>query len=408
MVFFRLEHGFEDFGLKTRRIHPQIADARSPGEAVVTYSRVSPAPASERSRRDVTADGGRREPTFDAAEVPYVDARDRLDAEFADRASALSAAGAALVDEPPRSGAVRYVVLGSVVAILAGVGVLAASVGVATFAPLNAPAEGEPTRSSTLALASPQDDTATTSDVVRNIPLSADEEATAAAGPAAEVEEPVAPPVPRPRPESETASVVPPPVEPETSAADEPVIADTHQMGSAKASSGNSGSGATTATPNRSQSPSGGTDQLIMNIEETLAKVDSVPPAGSIESYGAGTPPVLPPPASAPPVATNQPVNQPVYPPLADEAPFARSPFGPSYDVLPPVPVTDNGYAVDNGYPIGPMGPVPPEPVPYVYPPEASLYGEPLPPAEEEKPGIVKRTIAKTTNAVSRVFSRDN
>jgi hypothetical protein len=345
---------------------------------------------------------GRREPTFEAAEVPFVDQRDRLDTAFADRSADLSAIRpdfeAGFGGAARRSKAGGLVMLGSVVAILAGVGVLAASVGLATFAPINAPAQNEPLDNTTLALGdpqsdmgAPQSDVATTPNVVREIPLAADGEANAAAGPAAEAET-VSPPVPRPRPETEAASLGPAFVEPETSAASEPVIADTHDSSTATSKQGNGGTAPKTAAGGESQSPSGGSDNFIMNIEETLAKVDSAPAAGSTSPYGAATPPVLPPPGG---------VNSPA----GGQTPYASSPFSPSYDVLPPAPMTDNGYAIDE-YPQGPMGPIPPEPVPYAYPPDTLLYGEP-PPPQDEKPGIVKRTIAKTSSAVSRVFSRN-
>jgi hypothetical protein len=400
------EHGFEGLSLKTRPIHPRLTDDRIAPEAVVTYSWVSSEPTSESGRRGAMSEMGRREPTFDAAEVPFVDQRGRLDTAFTDRSADLSAIRpdfeAGLGGAQRRSTAGRIVMLGSVVAILAGVGVLAVSVGSATFTPVKAPAESEPVDDATLALGdpqsnlvAPQSDVATTTSVVREIPLSADEEANAAAGPAAEAEI-VSPPVPRPRPEIEAASLGPSFVEPPSSAAPKSASADTQQSNSAKPNQGNGGNTPAAADGGASRSPSDGSDQFIMNIEETLAKADSAPVAGSASPYGAATPPVLPPPAG---------VNSPGYPP-SSQTPYARGPAGSTYDVLPPAPVTDNGYAIDE-YPPGPMGPIPPEPVPYAYPPGTSLYDEPPTQAENEKPGIVKRTIAKTSDAVSRVFSRN-
>jgi hypothetical protein len=77
---------------------------------------------------------------------------------------------------------------------------------------------------------------------------------------------------------------------------------------------------------------------------------------------------------------------------------------------MPPAPLTDNGYYQ--------AGPVPPEPVPYPYPPAGSddhatfadgsaSAGEEPESTTERRPGIVRRAITRTADAVGRVLGRD-
>jgi hypothetical protein len=101
----------------------------------------------------------------------------------------------------------------------------------------------------------------------------------------------------------------------------------------------------------------------------------------------------------------------PIYPPVDDGCPPPGAGFDPCTDVMPPAPLTDNGYYQ--------AGPVPPESVPYPYPPagaddqatfadgSASAGEAPESTTEERRPGIVRRAITRTADAVGRVFSRD-
>jgi hypothetical protein len=380
--------------LNTDRIYPEFTEAR---DAVVTYSRVP-----SRKRAGGLAVVERVEPRLDAAEVPLVDPCDEVDPAFAVPRPELRAdtIDAALAEKGRRGGSMRVVVLGAALAIVAGFGVLAATIGVATIIPGNSPADGGPAAETPLRLASVE----TAPDIspempiepsaVREIPLAAGEEAPAAEASATII----APPLPRPRPEVEAASLEPEagmvfsPAEPEATRAPDPKPIG-KEGGEAPPRA------ATSSEPQ-------GTDTLITSIEETLEKIDSAPAGAATGSVAAAPPAVLPPPeplASVPPS---------VYPPVDDGCPPPGTGFDPCYDVMPPAPLTDNGYYQ--------AGPVPPESVPYPYPPAGSddhdAFADGSESAgnvpeesttEERRPGIVRRAITRTADAVGRAFGKD-
>jgi hypothetical protein len=378
--------------LNTDRIDPQFTEAH---EAVVTYSRVPP-----RTRARGLAVVERVEPRLDAAEVPLIDPHDDVDAAFAAprpevRAEAIDAA---LAEKGRRGGSMRVVVLGAAFAMLAGVGVLAGTIGIATIIPGGSPADGGPAAETPLRLTSADaaPDVSEAPADVREIPLAAGEEA-----PAAEAVAAIAPPLPRPRPEVKTASLEPEAalLVPRATASTETEVAKTAPDPKPAETTPEV---ATLPPPAQPQ----GTDALITSIEATLEKIDSVPAGAATANVAAAPPAVLPPPpleplASAPP---------PVYPPVDEGCPPPGTGFDPCYDVMPPEPLTDNGYYQ--------AGPVPPESVPYPYPPQSSdspatfadgstSLGDAPESTTGRRPGVVRRAITMTADAVGRVFSRD-
>jgi hypothetical protein len=77
---------------------------------------------------------------------------------------------------------------------------------------------------------------------------------------------------------------------------------------------------------------------------------------------------------------------------------------------MPPEPLTDNGYYQ--------AGPVPPESVPYPYPPsdsdghdtfadDSTSAGDAPEVTTERRPGVVRRAITRTADAVGRALGRD-
>jgi hypothetical protein len=410
--------------LNSQPNHSGFTDA---ADAVVTYSRVASRPAKGGRRAREAAPAMRAEPVLDAAEIRLVEPQSdevrlvepRVDGDVdftphADLRADRRDPGADPLGEERGGGTGRYVIAGAALAILAGAGVIAATVGVmltptSEIASTATPSVTPSTPPAKVALLPPP--SSEPADDVRRIPLSA--------GDAASIEKPAAPaaaPVPRPRPEGQAASVeAKPPVEgkPAVAApvAPKPSTAknDTADPVTASISAAVPvlPPPAVAAAPSKAPDAS---DALIENIEKTLAKVDSEPGAAAVARAEGRAIPVLPPPGE-PQVATEDgPAVDMDYPP-ADNAypapaeddvvyPPAADAGGQFYDVVPPAPVTDNGYPVAPY----PPGPVPPEPVPEIYPPDQGLY-EVVP--VERKPGIFRRTITKTTEAMARVFSRD-
>ena len=403
--------------MNTERIDPQMTGTH---DAVVTYSRIPSRGVTTRNRGSAVSAVERVEPTLTALaevrEVRLTDPHDDADPAFAlarpdFRADSLDA-------DPAPAGSTRYVVFGAAFAILAGVGVLAASVGIATIVPGNAPVESELTAAPALRLTSsePAAEAVPVSPLVREIPLSAGEEAPAAAAVAP------APPVPRPRPEDGA------PVEPGSDVASAPVAPTPTPVVAKVPDPKPAESDAGVATPTaiasvesqpQPQPQAEGTDKLITNIEETLAKIDTAPAGTSAASIAVESPPVLPPPVALEPSAAT--VLPPTYPPVyGDCAPTADG-FDPCYDVMPPEPLASTGY---------PTAPIPPEPVPFPYPSDNSgsfdnnsgsfdsgagsgnsgdstASNDSSDSSSAHGPGIVRRTIKKTADRVSRVLSRD-
>ncbi len=398
--------------MASERIDPEFRDA------VVTYSRLPS--RDEDFESDVVA-AGRREPTLDAAEIHVLDPHDDVDRGFAVRSERRGvaediASPADLGLEEKRSPVTRIVFATAALAIVVGVGVLAATVGIATLTPSRTPVETAASAPPVLAAVDPE---AVPSSGVREIPLATESAAVAPKD--------VAPPVPRARPEDAavasvtpksesvapkaepipagaplkpTVATLPPPSAPvPVKAAPVPVLPPpTAKVTSASADGDN-------------------TDALISNIEQTLAKRDNTPmgaPPGTLDPHGMEVLPegpiaILPPPAS---MAPGYPSPQSAYPgPSAQGAYPGAGAQGQTYDVLPPAPVTDNGYG--RTYPDGapvypadayPLGPMPPAEVPYGYPSRPMDY-EVIP---EKEPGLLRRTWMRTADAVTRVFSRDD
>jgi hypothetical protein len=384
-----------------------MADGR---EAVVTYSRVP-----SRARSTALAAVDRQEPRLDAAEVPLLDPHDDVDPAFAEvrpepRIEPIYAEVSR--EAGRRRGSMSVVIAGAAFAMLAGVGVLAGTIGVATIIPDDTTADSAPVSEPALRLTNAEvvPDPAAEPATVRKIPLAAGEEAPAA-------EAVTAPPLPRPRPEVKTASV-----EPQTDMPVEPAVAKApgpQPLGS------NVGEPAAKvavlppppqpAAPPQPQ----GTDELITNIEQTLQKIDEAPAGAAPNDVAAASPAVLPP----PPLESSALALPPSYPPVDDGCAPSGDGFDPCYDVMPPEPIT-NGYYVP--------GPVPPEPIPNPYPSVSSdrdagwggnsapggdgdrsasagssASGDASDESSERRGGIVRRAVTRTADAVSRVLGRD-
>lgn len=348
------------------------------GEAVVTYTRMpgrwrSQAPGSvraERSSQTYRGGGLDRVKPQEADGYRVGCSGPRVEPNVDD-----------FVEDSGRSGRARYGLIGASLALISGVGILAATVGTATLLPGDGARVGN---SSGPVLASTGNEfasgLATRSDSIRKIPL-----ASGAAESAKRVE--VAPPIPRPRPEkpfnaSAEAEPAPPPV-----------------------------------LPPPTQSASSDTSALITNIEATLARIDE---ADAVEA-GAAVPAPVVPQANAStqattPVAPPVVITEPIYTPPAGISPALA---GPSYEALPPSPAAE-------GYETYSVSPVPPELVPQVYPqawpadPDTQVYPQnpgvyPAAPyllsperdadSEARRPGFLRRTIVKATGAVGRVFA---
>lgn len=379
------------------------------GEAVVTYTRIP-------GRRRSPASAAARPHAERASQTSPDDGLDRVNPrEAGGFGFDVDGAGPRVspnidefVEDSGRTGWARYGLIGASLAVIGGVGILAATVGMATLLPSDGARDGA---SGAPALASGGNDPVSglsmTSGGIREIPLATD------VGESAELIE-VAPPIPRPRPDKPViASAEAEPAPPPVLAAPQPTVGTAKQPAAA----------APAVLPPPTQSASGNTDALISNIEATLARIDE---GDSVETGTAAPVPVGPaaPQASAPaqaatPVAPPVVMNEPVYPPPAD---VSRSLAGPSYEALPPPPATVEGYETYSA------GPVPPEPVPQVYPqawpadPDTQVYPQnpgayPADPyllpsdtaedPEARRPGFLRRTITKATGAVGRVFARN-
>ena len=387
-------------------------------EAVVTYSRV---PGRERGFTQDPVPAGRREPTLDATEIHVLDGHDGADLDFGVRSERRVDGDDAVVSpadlglEAKRSPVTRIVFATAALSIVAGVGVLAATVGIATISPSRTPAETAASAPPVLAVVDPKEEAGPSSGV-REIPLAAGKDATASVAP-----QDVAPPLPRARPEateSVAAVTEPAPAKTELRPSTEPVKPEVAVLPPPAKSvpvlpppTLPPPAPAAQVTP--ASVDAGGTDALISNIEETLAKRDAAgtQPQGSFDPHGMAVAPagegpvaVLPPPAS---MAPNYPQVGKTYPGPSSE--------GPTYDLVPPEPVTGNGYG--NTYPPAspaeayPPGPVPPADVPYGAPAN-DVYGYPSRPMDyemipEKKPGFLKRTWMRTAEVVKDVFTGD-
>jgi hypothetical protein len=405
--------------MSSERIDPQFR------EAVVTYSWV---PSRERGFTQDPVPAERREPTLDATEIHVLDGRDDGNLNFGVRADgrvddAPVSAAALDLGGKRRSPVTRIVFTTAALSIVAGVGVLAATVGIATISPSRAPAETAAGAPPALAVVEPKEAMEPSSGI-REIPLATKKEAAPAEA-ASVTPKAAEPPVPRSRPdETNTATTV---------KSSEPAQAKTGPT-PAKAALRPSTAPVTPAvatlpppvteivptlppptlpppaTP--ASAEAGGTDALISDIEARLAKRDAsgVPATGPLDPHGMAVAPagegpvaILPPPAS---MAPNYPSPQSSYPgPSSD---------GATYDLVPPEPVTGNGYG--NTYPppaypgeAYPPGPVPPADVPYGTPADGA-YADPGQPMDyemiqEKKPGFFKRTWMRTAEAVKDVFT---
>lgn len=391
--------------LNAENIDSRPSDDR---DAVVTYKRVSASRRPERSVARVRDEKIAPEPRLDASEV-YPDRDEPLVFDFAAGDSRGGRADAIedFIEDGNRSSWLRYGLVAGSLAVIAGVGVLAATVGVATMLPPG-PAQDDSSGVQALALNSPNAaaESASGSDNIREIPISSGAPETAS-------RPEVAPPVPRPRPDEMLARVEPKPIATgESSIVAKPPagIGDSPRASSESAEA----PPAPAAPPVIAELPeNSGTDSLISNIEETLARIDA---NTSVEAAPSPTPQVQPlqaqPPAAPPPVV----MTQPVYPPPADIVPPPMTGgIDPSRDIAPPE-VIEDGY---QGYS---TGPVPPEPVPDAYPQAPYLYPatpgvypsdsysfppENIEETEAPKPGFLRRTLARATGAVERVFTRN-
>jgi hypothetical protein len=393
-------------------------------EAVDTNSRVQ---GRERGFTQDPVPAGRLEPTLDATEIHVLDGRDDADPGFAVRGERRGddAAVAPELDlDGKRSPMTRIVFATAALSIVAGVGVLAATVGIATITPSRTPAETAASVPPTLAVAEPKEEAAPASGI-RKIPLATEKDsATASVAP-----KDVAPPVPRARPEAAGSAAVVTSSEP-AEAKTEPASAEADLRPSTEPATEPAKPEVAVLPPPAKSVPTlpppapaapvtpvsadaRGTDALISNIEQTLARRDAAgtqlpgpfdplgdplgdPHGMAVAPAGEGPVAVLPPPAS---MAPNYPQVGRPYPGPSSE--------GPTYDIVPPEPITGNGYG--NTYP---PGPVPPANVPYGAPAE-DAYGSPSRPMDyemipEKKPGFLRRTWMRTADAVKDVFTRDN
>jgi len=380
---------------------------RDDHDAVVTYKRVSTSRRPGRAVARVRNEKIAPEPRLDTAEI-YPDRDEPPMYGFAagDHHRGRTDAIEDFLEDGSRSSWFRYGLVAGSLALIAGVGILAATVGVATMLP-GGPAQDDSSGVKALALNGPSaaPDSASDSDNIREIPMSS-------VAPEIASRPEVVAPIPRPRPEEALARV-----EPESAATEQPSIA---AMPSADVieppptSSESTRLPAPVAPPAVAELPAnGGTESLISNIEETLARIDA---NTSVETAPSPVPQVQPPqsqpPAASPPVV----MTQPGYPPTADILPPPTSGgIEPTYDVVPPA-------ATEGGYESYSTGPVPPEPVPNAYPQAPHLYPatpgvypsdsysfppESIEETEAQKPGFLRRTLAKATGAVGRVLTRN-
>lgn len=365
-------------------------------DVVVTYTRVSDRRRPERSVTSAPAEDAAPEVILDGAEIPSLDtdepgafdfvADDRF--RFPDD----------LVEDGRRPDWLRYGLVGASLAVIAGVGILAATVGVATMLPGN-PMQSDGASEPALALNSPDlgAEPGMTGGGIREIPMSSGAQEAA-------WRTEVAPPIPRPRPDDVPARAVS-----ESGTTAEPTGPASEPVGAGEPRSVALAPPTPASAPVVAAPAIGGTDSLITSIEETLARIDSEPPPPPSEIQ----PPQAPLPEGLPPVV----LTQPIYPPPADVAvPPATGEIEPPYDVAPP-PATVDGYG------IYPTGPVPPEPVPnfypqapYLIPADPGFYpsdsyafppSETIEETEAKRPSVLRRTLAKATEAVGRVFDRN-
>jgi len=377
-------------------------DSRPAGDhdadAVVTYTRV---PAKRRLRRQPMETASQRNadrgPILDASEI-------RPEGPIAFD----HPAGEPHSDRGP-NGWRRYSLVGGSVAVVAGVGILAVTFGVTTVLPgADEASRGSVVPALALASADSSDADVSAADTVREISMTAemsDEPAPLEA---------VAP-IPRPRPDGHVASVSAEP----TSVTPVPKTDVSRAEVEAAAASAEPA-----AVPVLAPPESAGTDSLITSIEETLARIDESAPAEDptplappVQPQQTEAPILAPPDVASPPIdVVPTPAPPAVAMPPADIVPpSATGGIEPVYDVLPP-PVGIEGIGSYS------TGPVPPEPVPqaypqaphldpaapWPYPTEAYIYpqdGDGS--AEGRRPGILRRTLAKASDAVGRVLDRN-
>lgn len=423
-----------------QRIEPDFHDDREP---VVTYSRIEPRPASRTIGRDAY------ETVVDAEEVPLVGSAAANDSSFEDvsfdgprldlradrRGDTVDldpSIADGLFDERRRSRGLRLVWVGAFIAIAAGLGVLAATFGAATSI------GGKPEGGLAAATSEPQPEAVSETasldpaaveppEGLREVPLTSDAPADAAASAAPQSVEgataaPAATPVPRPRPDAGSEAAAAGPAVPDSAV---PVLPP--PVASAPAP----------AAPPRVGTPaaSRGEDALITDIERTLSRVDSSHGPAPAASAPVPGPVAAPPPAASESSIASLPPSQ--DPLLRDneggypmDGPYLAAPGeeGPVRDMGPagqPAPRAENyGYPADNyGYPSSgeqwnsqrDVMPPPPVATPgYPVPPAAVPQAEAYPPDQgweepvlvERRPGPIKRAFQKTTDAVGRLFGR--
>lgn len=394
-------------------------DPQDDRDAVVTYTRIS-----GRRRRKRPAGRARAEratgPVLDAAEIDRAAPGEAVAFEFSagDPPTGRASNVEEFVEDTRRPDWLRYGLVGASLAIFVGAGILAATVGLATMLPGGS---GQDEGAGAPVLAVNSEDIASGSDLTTG----AIREITMPTGaPEAAWRAEITPPIPRPRPDDVLASVE---FEPGSEAllptpAPQPAGASETQQATPEVAARPSAPAPKTIVE---RPESAGSDSLITSIEETLARIDATAPTGT------GTDPaVLPDPAPAPPpVAAPSPSVLPAAPPpmvmtqpIDPSSDIALPPAtAPTYDIAPP-PAAVEGY---DGYV---TGPVPPEPVPEPYPQAAPMYPDgyfypqsprlhpadpyTIPPetaeeTQDRRPGFLRRTVARATGAVGRVFRRD-
>lgn len=375
----------------------RLLDNQESNDAVVTYTRVVPNRRPSRPAVDAPSKHRRADTIMDAGEIhPGEPIGFDLSAGEArgDRIGSIDK----FVDDDRRPNWRRFWFAGASVAVVAGIGILAATFGVATILPES---DGGRVASSTPALAlNVPDDVQESAPVgaIREIPMTS----TSDAPEMAPTRQTTAP-IPRPRPEGEVAVASQAPTVPELA----PTSAQAAGSQPQESQSAVASSMSSTAVPVLAAPQSGGTDGLINSIEETLARIDKNAAGPAPQALSTVPPQQSVPPTLAPPVAAMPPAD--VLPPQATGS------IEPSYDILPP-PAAVGGY---DGYS---TGPVPPAPVPDGYSQIPQLdpaipgaypsdpYALPHTTTEDteaRRPGFLRRSLAKATGAVERVFDRN-
>lgn len=382
-------------------------------DAVVTYTRI---PGPRRPKRPARERAERApDPVLDAAEIRRVDVDEPLggDSPVVEPRSDGAADIEDFVADRRRPDWARYGLVAASLAGVVGAGILAVTVGFATMLP-GGTAEDEGSGVPALALDSAERDSevATAPADVREIPMPS--------GPSeAAMDTEITPaPVPRPRPNDIAARTEPDATAPRAASASQSDRSPESQPAASPESQPAPSDVAASPEPAPAARENAGSDSLITSIEETLARVDEEAPAGAGGEQAAEPQTASPPQSTSPAVPAAPPpveMTQPNYPRPGEVVP---PPAGPNDDILPP-PAAMGGYSA---------GPVPPEPVPEAYPQALPVYpddqtypqnpnvypGDPYvisPETAEEtdarRPGFLRRTLAKATDVVERIFTRN-